>query len=263
LALKWVKYLVIIGMFVAGVILYPSLPADIPSHWGFAGNPDSWMPKEYGMWLLPGLTLVLAVLFPVLCYLDPKRENYRLFVRTWEVMQLSIIVMLAYIFAVQLYATLYPEANVLVGRFIVFGVGLLFVVLGNFMGKIRQNFFVGLRTPWSLSDPQVWQKSQRFAGWAFVLGGFLMLAEAFLWRAVPWLFFGIVAFVVVLPTVYSYLIFRRKKTFLILFILCLLILAALVVGARLVGSEDDWVCRGGQWVPHGMPSSPWPTVPCP
>jgi len=209
--LLWVKILIVAGMFLAGALLYPRLPDMITTHWGVSGQPDGWMPKAYGTWLLPGLTLLMTILFPIFSRLDPKQENYPLFARTWEIIQIAMIAMMAYIFAVQLYASIHPEASALVGRFILLGVGALFVVIGNYMGKIRQNFFVGLRTPWSLSDPEVWSRSQRFGGWMFVLGGLAFMVEAAIWKYEIPVFIAVIIAVAVVPVVYSYVLYRQRK----------------------------------------------------
>ncbi|MDD5055315.1 MAG: SdpI family protein [Candidatus Peribacteraceae bacterium] len=209
--LLWVKILIVAGMFLAGALLYPRLPDLITTHWGISGQPDGWMPKAYGTWLLPGLALLLMILFPILSRLDPKHENYALFARTWEIIQIAIVAMMAYIFAVQLYASIHPEAATLVGRFIFLGMGALFVVIGNYMGKIRQNFFVGLRTPWSLSDPEVWSLSQRFGGWMFVFGGLAFMIEAAIWTYEIPVFIAVLLLVTVVPIAYSYLLYRARK----------------------------------------------------
>ncbi len=204
------KYLVVLAMFIAGALVYSSLPAIMPSHWGYSGEADGWMPRERGAWFVPAIALLMAVLFPLLSKLDPKEQNYPLFQKSWAQLQLAIVAMMAYVYGVQIYASLHPGASALVGRLIVLGMGLLFISIGNLLGKIRQNFFIGLRTPWSLSDPEIWQRSQRFGGWAFVLGGVLIVLEAILWVWVPVAFFVILGTMVLLPIVYSYVIYQQK-----------------------------------------------------
>lgn len=198
-------------MFIAGAIAYSYLPDVIPTHWGFDGQPNGWSPKWFGVWLIPALCLLFLVLFPVLSRLDPRSENYESFKKPWSVIQTAILGMLAYMYAVTMFVTFYPEYNSLVGRLVVLGMGLLFVILGNYMGKVRQNYFIGLRTPWTLNDPEVWQKSQRVSGWAFVLCGLVAIAEAWIWLAVPYVFFGAIALTVVVPVVYSYKLAADKK----------------------------------------------------
>ena len=209
--IRSVQMALVAAMFVTAAILYPRLPDIIPMHWGFEGEPDGWGPKTWGVWLMPGLSLLFMILFPVLQKLDPKSQNYENFQKSWAIIQTSILSMLAYMFAVTMFVTLYPAYNAWVGRFVVFGVGALFVIIGNYMGKVRQNYFVGLRTPWTLNDPEVWQKSQRLAGWLFVLGGLLSIVESIIWLAVPYVFFSMVAVMVIVPAVYSYKLAADKK----------------------------------------------------
>jgi uncharacterized membrane protein len=157
------------------------------------------------------MTLAFLVLFPLIARIDPKKANYEQFKKPWGVIQTSLIAMFAYMFAVTDFVTFYPEYNAMVGRAVVFGIGILFVILGNVMGKVRQNYFVGLKTPWTLDDPEIWQKSQRFAGWAFVLSGLVFIIEAIVWIAILPVFIAIMAVMTVLPIAYSYLLSRKKK----------------------------------------------------
>jgi uncharacterized membrane protein len=267
-ALRW---LIVAGMFIAGALLYNRLPAIVPTHWGLTGEANGFSPKIFGVWLLPGLALAFCILFPLFSRIDPKKENYEAFRPTWELLQLIFVTFFAYIYGMMLYLSLNPLPSPnFVGRFVTFGIGVLFVILGNYMGKIRQNFFIGMRTPWSLSDPEVWTKSQRFGGWAFVLGGLAILAEAVLWWHAEIVFFAIVMMIAILPMVYSFLIYPRdaatnrkaKKSFLLLIALCIIVGAAVAATIRLTASEDDWICSNGQWVQHGHPSIPMPTTPC-
>lgn len=266
------RWLIVLGMFAAGALLFARLPARIPTHWNFAGAPDQFSPKTFGAWLLPGITLLMTLLFPILSKLDPRSENYPAFAHPWEILQTAIVGFMAYMYGITLAAALDPSQSALVGREVVFGIGVLFVIIGNYMGKVRQNFFVGLRTPWTLADPETWNRSQRFGGWAFVLGGLAIIVESILWWRPEWVFFGIVLLIVIVPVVYSYVMFQRNRntddtrglrSFLLLCLICFLIAFGVAVVLRLSGSEDDWICSGGQWVKHGNPAAPQPTVPCP
>ncbi len=209
--LRYVRIAVVAAMFVAGALAYSHLPEVVPTHWDFEGQPNGWSPKWFGVWLIPGLSLLFLVLFQVLSRLDPKRQNYENFKKPWAVIQTSILAMLAYMYAVTMGVTFYPAYNAMVGRLVVLGIGLLFVVLGNYMGKVRQNYFIGLRTPWTLNDPEVWQKSQRISGWAFVLCGLVAVIESLVWMAVPYVFFGAIALTVIVPVAYSYKLSTDKR----------------------------------------------------
>lgn len=209
--LRLLQILMLLALFAAAAILYPQLPERVPTHWNFAGQVDQYSSKLFGTFLLPGVALLLSILFPIISRIDPKYRNYANFAHAWEVFQLAFVGFMAYLFAIQMYASFHPEASWLVGRAVMFGIGVLLILLGNYMGKIRQNFFVGLRTPWSLSDPEVWTKSQRFGGWCFVLGGLAIIVESILWKAITIVFLAILAFVILPPIVYSYLLFHWKQ----------------------------------------------------
>lgn len=206
----WVRIILVVSMFVAGFFLYPYLPDMVPTHWGFEGEPNAWSPKTWGAWIIPLMSLMFLVLFPLLPKLDPKRENYEHFKKSWGVIQTSLVGFLAYMYAVTMYVTFYPQYNSYVGQAVVFGIGILFIILGNVMGKVRQNYFVGLKTPWTLNDPEVWQKSQRFAGWMFVLAGLAFIIEGVVWIAIVPVFIVAIVLMVVAPIVYSYLLSQKK-----------------------------------------------------
>lgn len=206
-----VRIVIVALMFAAGAVLYPYLPDMVPTHWGIEGEPNAWSPKAWGAWIIPLMALLFLVLFPVLPKLDPKRENYENFKKPWSVIQTSLVAFMAYMYGVTMYVTFRPQYNSSVGRMVTFGIGILFVILGNVMGKVRQNYFVGLKTPWTLSDPEVWQKSQRVAGWAFVLAGLAFMVEGVVWFAILPVFAVVMASVVIAPIVYSYLLARQKK----------------------------------------------------
>lgn len=201
---------VIVGlMFAAGAVLYSYLPSMVPSHWNVQNQVDNWMPKQIGTWLLPGVTLLMVLLFPVIRRIDPKQENYDQFKKAWEVVQITFVGFFAYMYAITMYVSLNIEQSFLVGRLVTFGIGAMFVILGNYMGKLRHNYFVGLKTPWTLADPEVWQKSQRVAGWAFVLGGLVIMLNSILWVLSSSIFIATIAAVIILPAAYSYLISRK------------------------------------------------------
>ena len=204
------RFFIVAAMFIAGIALYQSLPDPMPIHWNFAGQPDDWGSKVWAAWLLPGLALLLTILFPIFAKIDPRHKNYEKFRKTWNGIQTAIVAFFGYMYGVMLYVLTAQADGELMGRFMLAGIGLLFVILGNYMGKVRWNYFVGLKTPWALDDPEVWQKSQRFAGWFFVLGGLVFLFEAWWYQAFGLVFGITITSVVLIPTVYSYWVSRKK-----------------------------------------------------
>jgi uncharacterized membrane protein len=208
--IKIAQWSIVTLMFIAGAILYSHLPDMVPSHWNVNNEIDDWLPKNIGTWLMPGVALLVVILFPLLQRIDPKKENYVKFKKAWEIIQLTFVIFFAYMYAVTMYVSLNIDKSYLVGRLVIFGVGAIFIILGNYMGKIRHNYFVGLKTPWTLADPEVWQKSQRLSGWMFVTAGLLIILMSLFWIQYIWpIFIVIIVAIVIVPTFYSYWISRK------------------------------------------------------
>ena len=204
------QWLIVAGMFLTGVILYSYLPDTIPTHWNANNQIDGWTPKIYGAWLIPVMALVFTLLFPLFRKIDPESKNYEKFAKAWEIFQLTIIGFLAYLYAITTYVSFNIDKSYLVGRLVTLGIGGMFVILGNYMGKIRHNYFVGIRTPWTLASPEVWQKTHRIAGWIFVIAGLLIILMSLFWLQYIWpLFIAIIITIVAVPAFYSYWISRK------------------------------------------------------
>jgi uncharacterized membrane protein len=201
-------------MFLVSIAAYSKLPDIVPTHWGISGEADGFSPKYFGAFFAPVLGIGLAFLFSISQRMDPKRDAYVNFQKTWIRLQIGIISFFAYIHVITLLAAIYPSINSHVATFITSGMGVLFILIGNSMGKIEQNWFVGLRTPWTLSDPEIWRKSQRLAGILFVLGGIAILIISLTIQSSLALFitFMTVVFSIsIVPIVYSYILSLKKN----------------------------------------------------
>lgn len=258
--MKKINGIIISLMFLASLFLLPVLPAQLPMHWNVRGEVDNFMPKGIAVWIFPGLTLILFFLFRLLPQLDPKKEKYKLFEREWQVLQTAFIVFVAYLQFVVFYLSLNPGRSILPLMFI--GLGTLFIVIGNYLSKIRQNYFIGIKVPWTLASEDNWNKTHRFASWCFVAAGIVILAEAYFLAETPVLVLGSLFIAAGLPILYSFLLFK-KSLYLMRFVYALFIgLVLAVFGLRLAAGEDNWICRQGQWVQHGHPNAAKPTTPC-
>lgn len=134
------KLLIVLLMLVIGIYFYPKLPNMMPTHWNYKGVVDNYSPKNQAIFMFPGITLFILVLFYFLPKLDPKRENYPKFEKAWEAFQFSLLGFFLYAYILTIMASLDKTINV--GGYMMFGIGILFIILGNYMGKIRQNYFV-------------------------------------------------------------------------------------------------------------------------
>jgi uncharacterized membrane protein len=189
---------------------YPQLPAQVATHFTLDGEPNGWSSRLVASILAPGLGLVLAVVFTVLPRIDPRRANYALFGPTYWIIGNAVLVLLAGIHFFSLGKALGWSVDMT--RVAALGIGGILVLLGSLMSRIRPNWFMGIRTPWTLSSDTVWSKTHRFGGVAFVIAGLCMLATAFF--ASRWVFYGAmgcVAAAALSSVVYSYVIWKQEQ----------------------------------------------------
>lgn len=211
--MKWswrveiVQWLLVAAMFVTAGAVWTSVPEPMPVHWNLHGEVDGYGSRFTGLLLLPSIALGMYLLLLVIPRLDPGRANYPSFATAYNVIRVSLLLFMAAIYGGIIAAALGYRIDV--AAFVGVAVGVLFMVLGNFMGKIRPNWFVGVRTPWTLSSKRSWTKTHRLAGWLFMALGLAMAACGLV--AAPWIWIatGILATVaVVWIVVYSYLVYR-------------------------------------------------------
>ncbi|MBX3232552.1 MAG: SdpI family protein [Labilithrix sp.] len=192
--------------FVLAAVLYPRLPESVPTHWNVKGEADGFTPKPWGPFVLPLVMAGVHALLVVLPRISPRGYRIDRFRGTFEIIQASVV---AFLFLVSLLVLLAGiGAAVPMNRAIHAGAGLLFVVLGNFMGKLTKNFFVGIRTPWTLASDEVWLRTHRLGGKLFVLAGVVLVVSGLLGGgAIPMLV--AIALACGVPAVYSYVAYRR------------------------------------------------------
>jgi len=189
---------------------YPQLPAQVATHFNLHGEPNGWSPRLVATVLAPALGIVIALVFTVLPHIDPRRANYDKFGPTYWTIANAVLVLVAALHVVTLGKALGWDINI--NRVVSLGLGGLLALLGNLMTRIRPNWFVGIRTPWTLSSDTVWRKTHRFGGVAFVVAGLCVAATAL--TAVPWALFaaiGVAAAAGLASVVYSYVAWRGEQ----------------------------------------------------
>ncbi len=205
----WVKWFMLALMIVVGAYFYDKLPDQIPVHWNYAGEIDAYGPKTTHLFMIPAITLVMMILFVLLPKLDPKKDRYEKFADIYEIIQLAILGFMVYMYFITIAAALNPLVDVTF--YVLFGVGVMFVLMGNYMGKIRQNYFVGIKTPWTLDNEEVWNKTHRLGGWCFVFSGLIFVLQAFTGVVDWWLFVTAILISVAVPIGYSYWLYKKIK----------------------------------------------------
>ncbi len=195
---------------IASFYFYAYFPPIVVTHWNFVGQPDGWSSAGFAAFFLPILLIGMYFLFLAIPYLDPKKDRYEQFRKPYHIFKAIIIaVMIIIYFIASLNGIGYPLN---VSLWVPSIIGLLFIVMGNYMSKIKSNWFIGIRTPWTLSSEEVWNKTHRLGGKIFIAGGLLMLTQGFLpssWRL------PVLIFIILLLTVgtfgYSYLAYLKEN----------------------------------------------------
>jgi uncharacterized membrane protein len=199
--------LMVAAMFAGAIAVWPIAPDQIPVHWNVQGNVDRYGGKFEGLVALPLLALGLYVAMRYLPRIDPGRANYARFLGAYAVIRASILVVMAAIYGAMLLWVLKWPIDM--STVIPIVVGALFVVFGGVLGKIRPNWFVGVRTPWTMSSKISWVRTHRPGGWLFVaLGALVAVTGIFRIAAFAYVALGAMVGVVVTLVVYSYFAWR-------------------------------------------------------
>lgn len=258
--MKRLNFIIVSLMFVASFVYRPVLPEMLPTHWNIRGQIDSYMPKGVAIWMMPAIALLSFLGFYFLPMIDPKKEKYKLFKNEWAIIKTALIGFFAYMQFLTFYIAINPGTNMMPLMFM--GLGVLFILLGNYLSKIRQNYFIGFKLPWTLASEDNWNKTHRFASWCYVIAGIITLIEAyFIWYA-PVVVFASLILASILPAVYSFLLFKKKAGMMKFIYIGLLVVFLGIFMIRLLAGEDGWICSEGRWIKHGAPSAPMPNSPC-
>ncbi len=203
----WPLWLLILAELAAGLILLPHLAGPVPVHFGLNGQPNRWQPAREAVLIMPLLTTVLYLVLLLGPLIDPRRRNYAAFGPTLRIVRWAIVLLLV---AVQGAALASAAGTPLAGRTIPRVVAaVLLLVPGNSMGRLRPNWFFGIRTPWTLSSDEVWRDTHRLAGRCMVIAGLVAVPLVFvatLWATEASV--GLLLTAVIVPAVYSYFRYR-------------------------------------------------------
>lgn len=207
---RWFGFVVAALAAMISIWAYPRLPETVATHWNLRGVPDDYSSRLWAVALMPLVMIGMTGLLRVLPKIDPRRENYAKFIDSYWLIANAILVFMGVAHVLVLAHGM--GYLVQVDRLLPLGVGLLFAFLGNYLTRIEPNWFIGIRTPWTLSSDTVWRKTHRTGGWLFVIGGIVIAAGAFAPRGafVP-LFVATVIVVAGIPVVQSYVLWKRER----------------------------------------------------
>ena len=187
----------------AGVVLWNQLPEQMPTHWNAAGDVDGWSSKPFAVFGLPLILVAAQWLCVLATTTDPKRQNHseKIYHLVFWIMPVLSIVLHAVTYLTVL------GVGVRIEMVMPIFMGLLFVIIGNYLPKCKQSYTIGIKIPWTLNNEENWNKTHRLAGWVWVIGGIAIMLTGFFGGFVA--FFVITLVMVLVPAIYSYLLHRK------------------------------------------------------
>ncbi|MCM3194095.1 SdpI family protein [Priestia megaterium] len=194
---------------VAWLIALPHLPATMPIHWGANGEADGFATKINAMILTVGIMVLIYFVIAFVPRIDPRKENYKYFSKTYNIVLNAVLLLFFFVNMSTILQGL--GYNVPMSYIAPIMAGLVFIIIGNYLQRVRSNYFMGIRTPWTLSNETVWKKTHRLSGKIFFIGGLLILISAFLpdgYKSV--IMWGSIVLCVAIPYLYSYLAYKKE-----------------------------------------------------
>lgn len=207
---EWFSWLMILASIGLSFYFYRHFPALVATHWNFAGQADAWSSAAFAAFFFPGLILAVYVLFLVLPNLDPFKDRYKEFSQAYHNFKNGLVAFLTLIYALTGLANLGQPVRI--DYYVPFLVGLLFIFIGVQIRRVKRNWFLGIRTPWSLSSDKVWDETHQTGSTLFTIAGVLIAVSGWLpesWRLLS--FILVIAVLVVATLVYSYYYYYREQ----------------------------------------------------
>lgn len=191
--------------FFISTIFYKSLPDQVATHFGFNGMPDGYSSKMFAAFGLPLIMLVINFISNFTIDNDPKKANASKRIKIigkWTVPILSVLMQSSII-------TNAVGIKISISMYVSIGLGILIMIIGNYLPKCKQNYTVGIKTPWTLNNEEVWNKTHKISGYLWVVGGFIITISSFI--GFESIMFIVLIIIAVAPILYSYILYKNMK----------------------------------------------------
>ena len=201
-------FVIILISFALGICLFSQLPEKMASHWNIRGEVDGYLPKFWGLFLMPFISIVLFSLFILIPKIDPLKANIEKFRKYFDIFIILIILFLFYIYLLTIFWNFGLRFNM--GQLMVPALAILFYYCGILVEKAKRNWFIGIRTPWTLSNDKVWERTHKIGGKLFKIAGVIAILGiffpnfAFFFVLVPVILFAIYTII------YSYFEYQKE-----------------------------------------------------
>ena len=201
---------IIIASIAVGVYFYPLMPEKIASHWNKQGIVNGYLDKFWGLFLMPLITIAILALMIAIPKIDPLKKNIEEFRKHFDVFIIILGMFLLYIHCLIILYNLGMQFNML--EFMAPFFGILIFYTGVLIKNARQNWTIGIRTPWTLSNKEVWDKTHALGGILFKISGILIVLGSFFPDIAIWLILVPILASAVISMVYSYAVFSRLES---------------------------------------------------
>ena len=200
---------IILLSFAMSIYIYPMMPAKLASHWDINGNVNGYMSKFWGLFFTPILSIILFAVFTAIPLIDPLKKNIAKFKKQYDTFIFIIILFIFYIHVLLLFWNFGFKFNMIQLMSPAFAI--LFYYMGNLISKSKRNWFIGIRTPWTLSSDYVWKKTHELGGKLIKVAGIISLAGIFLPQyEILFIIIPIITFML-FSVIYSYIIYSKEK----------------------------------------------------
>ena len=202
-------FIVILASFVIGAYFYPQFPDKIASHWNVQGHVDGYMSKSWGLFLLPMILLVMWLMFILIPKIDPLKHNIEKFRKYFDAFIALIVLFLFYLYILTIFWNMGARFDM--GRALMPAMGILFYFAGILINHSKRNWFIGIRTPWTLSSDNVWDKTHQLGAKLFKIAGVIAFLGIFFPKIAFWLVIIPIILFAVFVSVYSYILYKKEE----------------------------------------------------
>ena len=205
---KWIPLLLVVAAVAVSIFYYPRLPEQMATHWDASGQPNGFSSRFMGAWLLPLIMAVVWLILRAVPHIDPRGANYEKFSGVYEAL---VILILGFLLAMHVVVLMIATgAPIRVERVAMPVVGAFIAIMGFLIPKAHPNWFVGIRTPWTLTSDLAWERTHKIGGLLFVILGLLMIATSFIAPEIAiWILVVAAVGIVIFLFAYSYQVWKQ------------------------------------------------------
>ena len=194
--------------FGIGIYFYPQMPEKMASHWNIKGEVDGYLSKFWGLFLMPIILIGVVLIYLIVPRIDPLKKNIEKFRKYFDGFIILLLLFLFYLYALTIFWNLGLKFDI--GQAIIPALAILFYYCGILLEKTKRNWFIGIRTPWTLSNDMVWEKTHKIGGKLFKIAGIVAIFGIFFQRYVLFFILAPVILVAAYTIIYSYIEYRKE-----------------------------------------------------